>query len=262
MYFTFLGQYFLTLFIFSFTKTMTTFLPSLTTNSDLSNQSQSALCSQDLAPQMQKTINTTKNLSKKNSLKMRCINTNSKKEDNNGILLINKREENLFSSIKCNNISSKIFANFRARIATQNLYSYLFFTLFTILFSLLYFIVRHICLKTLLFSSKNLLKISSKSFERSTFLFIFLFIGTFTTLTMSQSHSSFFMPQTVWSNGGGGSQLYSPGGSLINHHQWQQKSTREIMLSVVKNISEATPVGEILLNFRAEDKSSPTYNLT
>ncbi|KAL3113056.1 hypothetical protein niasHT_013521 [Heterodera trifolii] len=48
-------------------------------------------------------------------------------------------------------------------------------------------------------------------------------------------------------------------------HRWgglQQKSTREIMLSVVKNISEDTPLGEILLNFRAEDKSSPTYNLT
>lgn len=47
-------------------------------------------------------------------------------------------------------------------------------------------------------------------------------------------------------------------------HRWpvQQKSTREILLSVVKNISEDTSVGEILLNFRAEDKSSPTYNLT
>ncbi|KAI3422308.1 Hmr-1p [Globodera pallida] len=48
-------------------------------------------------------------------------------------------------------------------------------------------------------------------------------------------------------------------------HRWggpQQKSTREIMLSVVKNITEDTPWGEILLNFRAEDKSSPTYNLT
>lgn len=40
------------------------------------------------------------------------------------------------------------------------------------------------------------------------------------------------------------------------------KSTRDILVSVVKNISENTPVGEVLLNFRAEDKSSPTYNLT
>ena len=42
----------------------------------------------------------------------------------------------------------------------------------------------------------------------------------------------------------------------------QQKSTREIIVSLIKNISEETPVGEILLNFRAEDKSSPNYNLT
>jgi hypothetical protein len=41
-----------------------------------------------------------------------------------------------------------------------------------------------------------------------------------------------------------------------------QKTTREILVSVVKNITEDTPVGDVLFNFRAEDKSSPTYNLT
>lgn len=39
------------------------------------------------------------------------------------------------------------------------------------------------------------------------------------------------------------------------------KWTRQIQLSVVKNISEATQVGEVLQNFRAEDISSPNYNL-
>lgn len=85
---------------------------------------------------------------------------------------------------------------------------------------------------------------------------------TLSTPAMNQqSGSHSFFPQSPW----GGSQTYWPGGSLNhNHHHWplQQKNTREIMLSVVKNISEATSVGEILLNFRAEDKSSPTYNLT
>lgn len=41
-----------------------------------------------------------------------------------------------------------------------------------------------------------------------------------------------------------------------------QKSTRDIAISVIKNISEETPIGEVLLNFKAEDKSSPNYNLT
>uniref|UniRef100_A0A915LUW4 Uncharacterized protein n=1 Tax=Meloidogyne javanica TaxID=6303 RepID=A0A915LUW4_MELJA len=89
-----------------------------------------------------------------------------------------------------------------------------------------------------------------------------MFAETLSTPAMNQqSGSHSFFPQSPW----GGSQTYWPGGSLNhNHHQWplQQKNTREIMLSVVKNISEATSVGEILLNFRAEDKSSPTYNLT
>uniref|UniRef100_A0A915E4Z8 Cadherin domain-containing protein n=1 Tax=Ditylenchus dipsaci TaxID=166011 RepID=A0A915E4Z8_9BILA len=40
------------------------------------------------------------------------------------------------------------------------------------------------------------------------------------------------------------------------------KPTREITLNVVKNISESTPIGEVLLNFKAEDKSSPNYNYT
>ncbi|CAD5206401.1 unnamed protein product [Bursaphelenchus okinawaensis] len=40
------------------------------------------------------------------------------------------------------------------------------------------------------------------------------------------------------------------------------KNPRDIMLSVVKNISENTPVNTVLLNFRAEDKTAPNYNLT
>ena len=53
-------------------------------------------------------------------------------------------------------------------------------------------------------------------------------------------------------------QYYLPGHRFVGPYQ---KTTREIMLSVVKNISEDTPVGEILLNFRAEDRGS-NNNLT
>ncbi len=40
------------------------------------------------------------------------------------------------------------------------------------------------------------------------------------------------------------------------------KSQRDIVVTFVKNISEAVPVGELLANFRAEDRESATYNLT
>lgn len=40
------------------------------------------------------------------------------------------------------------------------------------------------------------------------------------------------------------------------------KSTRDIAISVIKNISEDTSIREVLLNFKAEDKSLPNYNLT
>uniref|UniRef100_A0A0M3K632 Cadherin domain-containing protein n=2 Tax=Anisakis simplex TaxID=6269 RepID=A0A0M3K632_ANISI len=40
------------------------------------------------------------------------------------------------------------------------------------------------------------------------------------------------------------------------------KSQRDIIVTFIKNISEDTPVGELLATFKAEDKLSPTYNLT
>lgn len=40
------------------------------------------------------------------------------------------------------------------------------------------------------------------------------------------------------------------------------KTPRDILLSVVKNISEESQPGELLLNFRAEDRSNPTFNLS
>jgi hypothetical protein len=55
---------------------------------------------------------------------------------------------------------------------------------------------------------------------------------------------------------------YMQGGGGSRFMNFAAKIPRDIMLSVVKNISESTPIGEVLLNFRAEDKSSPTYNLT
>uniref|UniRef100_A0A915AY47 Cadherin domain-containing protein n=2 Tax=Parascaris univalens TaxID=6257 RepID=A0A915AY47_PARUN len=40
------------------------------------------------------------------------------------------------------------------------------------------------------------------------------------------------------------------------------KAERDIVVTFIKNISEDTPVGELLATFKAEDISSPTYNLT
>lgn len=40
------------------------------------------------------------------------------------------------------------------------------------------------------------------------------------------------------------------------------KTTRDIAISVIKNISEDTSIHEVLLTFKAEDKSLPNYNLT
>jgi hypothetical protein len=62
------------------------------------------------------------------------------------------------------------------------------------------------------------------------------------------SHSHQYWPNN--NGGGGGRWMGGP------------KSPREIILTVVKNISEDTPIGEILLNFRAEDKGASAFNLT
>ena len=43
---------------------------------------------------------------------------------------------------------------------------------------------------------------------------------------------------------------------------YSNKSPRDIMLSVVKNVSEDASVGTLLLNFRAEDRANPSYNLS
>jgi hypothetical protein len=56
-------------------------------------------------------------------------------------------------------------------------------------------------------------------------------------------------------------QQYMPSGSSARFFGGS-KQPRGITLSVVKNISESTPVGEVLFNFKAEDKSAPNYNLT
>lgn len=236
----------------SFSTATITFQSSII-NSDFSSQSQSGPCSQDLAPQKQ--ITSTENLSKQNSLTIQAIKYNSKSSE---------REEFFEKSTK---ISGKIY---RARIAKNprniSLTRYSFIQLFSYLitatlFSTINSTSLHVWLKLRSLTAKAKF-VSPISF--TIFVFFLMFIETLATPTMNQQSAShsFFVPQSPW----GGSQTYwSAGGSLNhNHHQWplQQKSTREIMLSVVKNISEATPVGEILLNFRAEDKSSPTYNLT
>ena len=265
--------------IFSFSSATKTF-PSSIINSGFSSPSRSVLCSPALAPRTQ--ITTTRNFSKQNSFNInqttRCNIAVSEKEE---FLLSSQNGKYLEKSTK---ISGK---NYRARIAknssdpsfhTLTLYSSLLFHLFTaILLSFIYSTARHIWPK--LWSLKKSTEFAAKSvkyttkFHRGflypvspifmiTFMIFLMCIGTLATPSLSQSgsHSSLFVPQSSW----GGSQTYWTGGSINHHHQWhpQQKSTREIMLSVVKNISEATPVGEILLNFRAEDKSSPTYNLT
>ncbi|KAI6218118.1 CBR-HMR-1 protein [Aphelenchoides besseyi] len=49
-------------------------------------------------------------------------------------------------------------------------------------------------------------------------------------------------------------------GDTINYSN--NKSPRDILLSVVKNISENVQPGEVLFNFRAEDKNNPTYNIS
>jgi hypothetical protein len=241
-------------FFFSFSAATITF-PSSIINSDFSSPSQSAHCLPVLvAPQMKQ------NFSKRNFFNIiqstRCSGV--KRE----VLLL------LLSSSESSNRAriAKIPSNF-----ILNCYSLLIYLITAILLPFIYSTIHHIWLKFCLLltksSNKKFLKSSNKGFFypiSPIFMIPFLiiistFIGTFAnpSLTQSGSHSS-FIPQSPWGN----SQSYwSNGGS----HQWplhQQKSTREIMLSVVKNISEATPVGEILLNFRAEDKSSPTYNLT
>ncbi|VDN56529.1 unnamed protein product [Dracunculus medinensis] len=43
---------------------------------------------------------------------------------------------------------------------------------------------------------------------------------------------------------------------------FSSKTSRDIIVTFTKNISEAIPVGELLATFRAEDKDSPSYNLT
>uniref|UniRef100_A0A7E4VQA2 MSP domain-containing protein n=1 Tax=Panagrellus redivivus TaxID=6233 RepID=A0A7E4VQA2_PANRE len=40
------------------------------------------------------------------------------------------------------------------------------------------------------------------------------------------------------------------------------KTPRNIQVFIIKNITEDVPVGESLATFRAEDKDSPSYNLT
>lgn len=56
-----------------------------------------------------------------------------------------------------------------------------------------------------------------------------------------------------------------PFASSLGHNRFMNfaaKTQRDIMLSVVKNISEKTEPNTVLLNFRAEDKNIPNYNLT
>jgi len=55
---------------------------------------------------------------------------------------------------------------------------------------------------------------------------------------------------------------YSPSYGSRFSSLGSSKTPRGIQLSVMKNISEDVPVGELLFNFRAEDKDSPSYNLT
>lgn len=50
---------------------------------------------------------------------------------------------------------------------------------------------------------------------------------------------------------------YSSSGSANRFSNYSPQKSRDILVSVVKNISESTPNGEVLLNFKAE-----AYNLT
>jgi len=94
-------------------------------------------------------------------------------------------------------------------------------------------------------SPSPLFPFHSKSFHSSIAIFaLFLLLAS---ISMANA-------QQLWPNGFGG------------HHRWQngpqQKIPRQIIISVVKKISEDVPVGEMLVNFRAEDKTSSGNNLT
>lgn len=58
----------------------------------------------------------------------------------------------------------------------------------------------------------------------------------------------------------------SPFGPFESRGRFQNyangKTVRDVLLSVVKNISEDTLPGTLLLNFRAEDRNNPTYNFS
>jgi hypothetical protein len=55
---------------------------------------------------------------------------------------------------------------------------------------------------------------------------------------------------------------FETGPSNSRFFGYANKNPRELVLSVVKNISENVEPGELLLNFRAEDRNNPKYNLS